>query len=332
MNVGFLRFDQKPGIKAKAIAYISYYNNINFFYFTPEDVDFENKKISGLFLIDNQWKRLLTDFPNIIDNAPSRLRDRELYNDLKKISPMITYRIGDKEKVFQLLKNDGNYDRFLIDSSILSDIDMYKEFIEKYNYIIIKPKGGNMGRNIYKSYMLNNKYILQADTEKIIFDNLSDLNIYLTKFYNNYQIQQYIDSKTKEGHPYDIRLHVQRGSGGHWKIVKIYPRIGLSQKVTSNLSQGGGISNLNSFLKSQFNQNAEKIRLNLVELAMNLPKDFQKNYQYTLDALGIDVGIDSNSNLKIFEINTYPGSNFLDIESAIVRVEYYKFLLTKEEA
>ena len=29
-------------------------------------------------------------------------------------------------------------------------------------------------------------------------------------------------------------------------------------------------------------------------------------------------------NLKLFEVNTYPGSNFLDIEDSIVRVQYYQ--------
>ncbi|TCM59596.1 YheC/D-like protein [Acinetobacter calcoaceticus] len=329
MKVGYLRFDERPGIKAKALAYMSFYNDIDFFYFRPEDVDLLNKTISGLFLVNNEWERKITSFPNIIDNAPSRPRDRAIYQEIKKISPMITYRIGDKEKVFQLLKKDVNYTQYLIDSDILSSIDIYLKYIDKFKTVIIKPKGGNMGKGIYKSYISDNRYVFQTDIDYEEFDNIEDVEIFLKDFMDTNQIQQYIDSNTIEGHPYDIRLHVQRGKGGNWKIVKIYPRIGLSQKVTSNLSQGGGISNLNSFLKSQFGDQSEYIRTELRNLAINLPKDFQKNYSYTLDALGIDVGIDSENNLKIFEINTYPGSNFLDLESAIVRVEYYKYLLTK---
>lgn len=331
MRVGYLRFDEKPGIKAKAIAYIAHYNNIDFFYFRPEDVDLINRKISGLFLINNKWERKLTEFPDIIDNAPSRIKDRKIYQDIKKISPMITYRIGDKEKVFHLLKKDGGFDKYLIDSDIMNDLETYQKYVNKFGIIVIKPKGGNMGKDIYKSYQIGSKYIFETDKNQIEFENELGVESFLNGFFGKYQIQQYIDSNTIEGHPYDIRLHVQRGEGGGWKIVKIYPRIGLSQKVTSNISQGGGISNLNSFLKSQFGDKAEEIREELKKLAIKLPKDFQKNYSYTLDALGIDIGIDSNHNLKIFEINTYPGSNFLDIESAIVRVDYYRHLLKSKE-
>lgn len=329
MKVGFLRFDDKPGIKAKGIAFISKYYDIEFFYFTPESVDLEREIIMGKFLINGEWVEKETGFPDIIDNAPSRPQDRDLYSKLKKKSPMITYRIGDKEKVLSLLQKDSKYSKYLIDSKILTSLDDFNEFVEKYEYIILKPKGGNMGKNIFKCFRSKNGFCIQTDKVDKNINSEIELNEFLSTFYDKYQIQEYINSTTFEGHPFDVRLHVQRGKGGSWKIVKIYPRIGLSQKVTSNISQGGGISNLNSFLRNQYIENHNEIWSELRSLSLSLPRDFQKNYTYTLDALGIDVGIDRNGNLKIFEINTYPGSNFLDLESAIVRVDYYKHLLEK---
>ena len=326
MRIGFLRFDQNPTMKVRAIAYICYYHGVDFFYFQPEDVDFENKKINGRFLVNDKWEYKLTDFPDLIDNAPSNMKYREFYKKITHYIPMMCFRIGNKQYVHDLLEKDGKYSNILIKTEEVTTFIKFNEFLESVKKVILKPIGGNMGRNITKISSNQDQYLVETDNELKV---INDLEIWFNEQdLNNYILQEYVPSVTKNNLPFDIRIHVRRGLNKRWSVVKIYPRIGINQNVTSNISQGGSISKLVSFLKNNYN-NYQGIQDNLNGFAKEFPAYFQKFYDYDLDALGIDIGLDVDGNLKLFEINTYPGSNFLDIEDSIVRVNYYRTFFKK---
>ena len=107
----------------------------------------------------------------------------------------------------------------------------------------------------------------------------------------------------------------------------IYPRIGMGKNITSNISQGGGISPIVPFLQSNFGGEWKKIKDKLELLCRTFPNRFESLYNYNLDALGIDLGVDSKGNIGLFEVNTYPGQQFFYAEDAEVRVAYYRYLL-----
>ncbi len=321
MRVGFLRFDQNPTIKVRAIAYICHYHNIEFFYFQPEDVDFTNKKIKGRFFINEKWQEKETDFPDLIDNAPSIGKYRNFYDEMTKFVPMMCFRIGNKQKIQNILETDGEFSHILINTEEVTDFDSFKLFLDKYQIIILKPNGGNMGRNIIKISNSNQEYKIETDESVEVINQIKEW--FEKNDFRGYIQQEYVHSLTKNNLPFDIRIHVRRGKNKNWNVVKVYPRIGINQNVTSNISQGGSISKLVGFLRHNY-QDYEKIQIKLNQFAKDFPKYFQKFYGYDLDALGIDIGLDQDGNLKLFEVNTYPGSNFLDIEDSIVRVQYYQ--------
>ena len=47
---------------------------------------------------------------------------------------------------------------------------------------------------------------------------------------------------------------------------------------------------------------------------------------HNIDALGIDVGIESDGGMYFFEINTFPGAKFFYLEDAIAVVDYARTL------
>jgi hypothetical protein len=57
MNIGLLRKSDKTGILARTLTYMCNYYNMNFFVFTYDDVDIENKSIQGLFFENGTWVR-----------------------------------------------------------------------------------------------------------------------------------------------------------------------------------------------------------------------------------------------------------------------------------
>lgn len=163
---------------------------------------------------------------------------------------------------------------------------------------------------------------------------VDDVDTYLdiNTFKRKYLIQPYIRSLTKGNLPYDIRIHVRRGENAEWKVVKIYPRIGLADGIVSNISQGGYITKLDNFLKVNFGDEYLKIKSRLFKFASEFPDYFQKGYDnYLIDALGIDIGIDENNKFWIFEVNSYPGSTFFELESQLVAMSYARYLAEKHK-
>ncbi|MCG1210243.1 YheC/YheD family protein [Staphylococcus epidermidis] len=327
-TVGMLRTSNKPRILARTVAYICQYNKINFFYFSPEDVDIRNKKINAQVFKHGKWVRKIVDYPDIVDNEPMKISNKKIYSSLKEISIFTTNPLGGKNKVFNLLKQSKLFDDVLIPYKLVKNIDDILPFLNSYPKILLKPVFSNQGRNIVAIMRKENKY--QLINDNFIKDyKYEELIKHINQNYLNpaHICQPFIESKTKEGYPFDVRLHVRKNTHGQWEKVKIYPRIGIGRNITSNISQGGAISPIVPFLKTNFKNNWLEIKNKLELLCKTFPSRFESLYNYPLDALGIDLGIDYNGNISLFEVNTYPGQQFFYAEDAEVRVDYFKYLL-----
>lgn len=330
MKVGMLRYPEKPPFLARTIAYICSHYNIDFFYFRPEDVDLTHKKINGSFLVNGKWVQKSTDFPDVIDNAPMRERDKILYSVLEEHSILTTRRIGSKKKIFNTLEKDGRFKDVLIPYKLIEDEVGIKLAIDEYKKVLLKPSRSNQGKNIYVIERSKNGFQVSTDSTTKSYSELAFTNLYNEVFANRlYICQPFIESKTKEGHPFDVRIHTRKNIDGKWATVKIYPKIGIGKSITSNISQGGGISAINSFLEAQFEDNWKDVKQRLNQLSRQFPPLFQSLYTFPIDALGIDIGIDKSGKLWLFEVNTFPGAMYLFAEDAEARVQYYRFCAKK---
>jgi len=153
-------------------------------------------------------------------------------------------------------------------------------------------------------------------------------NFYMEEIHDNkYIIQKFIDSRSVQGHPYDCRINVEKNGEGEWTLARKFIRIGIGQKVVSNISQGGGVSNTIPFLKSNFPKEYLKIERKLEEVGKIIPKKVEELRGTTLMTLAIDVGIDKNGEVYIFEVNSAPGTTQLRDRIALIRSDYYKYVL-----
>lgn len=327
MKVGMLRFSPKPAALARTIAYVCGYYGIDFFYFTPEDVDIYNKKINGLFLVEGKWVRKETSFPDVIDNSPMRRRDEAVYSALEETGFLTTKRIGSKKQVFQRLEKSGKFNDVLIPYKLIETDDGIKSAVEMYGKVLLKPSLSNQGRNIYTVEKIGDLYRLSTDSDYADYNEL-EFSLIFDKVFSErlYICQPFIDSKTVEGHPFDVRIHTRKNFTGKWSTVRIYPKIGIGKAITSNISQGGGISPINSFLEAQYGDKWEDVKRDLNRLSKTLPERFQSLYQYSLDALAFDLGIDKSGKVWLFEVNTFPGARYFFAEDAEARVQYYRYI------
>ncbi|SCU36845.1 Uncharacterised protein [Staphylococcus xylosus] len=104
----------------------------------------------------------------------------------------------------------------------------------------------------------------------------------------------------------------------------MYPRIGIY--ITSNVNSGGSISPLVPFLKKSFQKSWLNIKEDLDLLYEEIISSIEGLFNKNIDVLGVDVGIDTNGRLWIFENNTFPAQNYYFAEDSELRVLYYKWL------
>ncbi|MCL2678308.1 MAG: YheC/YheD family protein [Clostridiales bacterium] len=328
MKIGFLRYEKDPPVMARYLFALASRYGAEFFCFRPESVDVKNKKITGTFLEKGGYVERETEYPDVIDDVYSfNRKHKDLYEHLEKFCVFTFTNLGGKIKVDAILRENREAERYLIETFQYKDVDI-GDVLQKYKKVIIKPVRGKPGRSVYRLHKEGGAYALQLRDE-ICRLSPAQFNEYYAKcFCDSYLVQRYVSSRTNAGNPFDLRIHVRRGEDGEWVLVKIYPRIGNVNQIVSNLAQGGSAGDIKEFLFEEFGSDWKKYYDELVTLSVTIPQLMQNKYDKMIDALGIDVGIDreNENELKIFEVNTFPGAKNFPFEVAEVMMQYYLFL------
>ncbi len=322
----------KPPKIAKVLAMTCQYHNLTFIYFRPKDIDMSGHKVKGKMLLNNKWISVEKDIPSFIDVTSYSFKYTEIMNylnDKAELSDDGKNRMS-KEKLQKLLLDNNNFKHLAIPTKKVSDQSNIEEFLNDYNKVVLKPISGQQGKGVYSLTKIDDYY--KCEYQKTEF-NLSKVEFY--DFYkkyiesNNYIIQKYVSSKTSREDPYDCRVHVEKNGKGEWVIAKMYIRIGLGQKITSNIHQGGGVCNPKTFLKSNFGEKWESIYRNTKQVCLGLSQEIEKYRDQKLMVLGFDVGIDQSGEIYLFEVNSAPIVDHLKAEVGLLRSEYYKYMVSE---
>ncbi|MEB6380380.1 YheC/YheD family protein [Leclercia adecarboxylata] len=327
--VGMIRGGGRPGNNIVANAHAAAMLNAKLIYFTPEDVDVKNKKVKALHYAEGQWHSAVCDFPDVIENDERSLRKKEVFAAITENAPFTMHSLGGKLTTFNRLKKSGLYGNLLIPDYSINSLSDFTGAVTSFEKFVVKPMRGSRGNQVsYFERTSKGFNVNHSGTTSTL--NMADL----AGFYNEhisskqYLLQNYIESRSRHGLPFDIRIHVRRGYGARWRLVKMYARIGAGDSIVSNISAGGSIAAANTFLRTQFGEvKGRQILSELKELANTFPDKFQSLYpEFMIDALGIDIGIDRDGKLWIFEINSFPGATFFELTAAIPRMEYAVWL------
>ncbi|MDR4947835.1 YheC/YheD family endospore coat-associated protein [Neobacillus cucumis] len=338
--IGMLHHRADPNKVKKAYAYaaVAKAEGVDFFYFTPGKVNIKKHKILGKVYENGQWIEKEFPFPDVIYNASysSSEKAEQIIDYLFERIPFTSHSIGNKMSVYNRISRAKKFRQYLIPFHKLTDIQTFLNMIHQYKKVIIKPMSGHQGsgvvlieKNGTNRYKMNDAEVITSFNEKQVLDWISQ------KIQDeDYLVQQFITSQTKSGHVFDFRLHVQKDGKGKWVITSIYPRIGRLGTITSNMGSGGYSTYLDIFLKQEFGESWYDIQRYLEEFAIKFSNHFDSLYEDELDELGIDVGIDENQKLWIFEVNWRPGPpNIYSVELDVAKntILYAKYLADRNK-
>ena len=340
--IGFMHYRKKPTNRAYAFSAVAKSEGAELLFFSPGAVDFEKRKINGYMYEKGEWVNVISDFPDVICNVTgfSKEKQDEIVDKLHEEIPFTSYPIGSKDTVYKNIMKYKEFSHYLVPSENVLSIERFFKLLDKYGEIVLKPSMGCQGKDVYYIHKENSFYKVFSGAQETnyTFEKISD---FITDKIGKeeYIVQPYINCRTKSGNSYDFRLHVQKNLKGEWVLSSIYPRIAESGSIVCNLSSGGYTTELTVFLKAEFEDGYYDIQKYIetfsLQFAVHIDKIQKELYNEELDELGIDIGLDANRKICIYEVNWRPGHPpcmNLDLNVVKNMVHYSMFLANKNSA
>lgn len=335
-RIGMLVDEKEVDQLAVACAYVAHYENVHFYYFTPKDIDFNEMLIRGYFYENNEWVAKIVDYPDAIYDR-LRLRGIKGYNviyeELEGI-PFTNEFCGNsisKLEVYDKLQATGKLDDVLIPYQKVDRVRDIFRSIQEYEKIILKPEVGSFVRGVHFISKVNrNEYFVAEGENKHHYDEMM-LNKYLKDLLKKgtFIVQKYIETRTIDGQPFDIRVHMMKDGNGEWSFVNNYPRIGIHHASISITREEGYIGKIYGFLKRNFAEKiARELESHIEELALKVTHTFESLYEKRISELALDLAIDrKDAKLYLIEINVNkPGIVYYEFDVARHAIPYAIYL------
>ncbi|GEL06285.1 YheC/YheD family endospore coat-associated protein [Rummeliibacillus stabekisii] len=335
--VAMLHYRKHPHKIKKAFicASVAKMEGIDFYFFSPSGVKFKEKTIQGYQYENGTWVLKEMPFPDVIYNVAGMKTSyqKKVSRRLKKIIPFTSHPIGNKMQVFEKIKTIPEYAHYLIPSETIKDPQDVLSALEQYKKIIIKPLSSSQGKGLIFIERIGDQIeLLEGFHREVV--SVTELRTKIETVINEkeYLVQPYISSRTKDGFPFDFRIHMQKNGYGEWAITLIYPRIGSDDGIISNISAGGYIGKLETFLEKEYGEESYDILRMLEQFPKRFLQKFEALYNNQFDELGIDIGIDENKRLWIFEVNWRPGLVYRELDAAMNTIPYAAYLANQKNS
>ncbi|MCM3709697.1 YheC/YheD family protein [Sporosarcina luteola] len=343
--IGMLHHRKDPDtvMKAYAFAAVAEAEGAKFFYFSPGEVNFLNRTIKGQVYEKGEWKTKVMPFPHVIYNAGSPeklLKSNETIEKLKKEIPFTTYSIGNKWSVNRRLKEAKDFASYLIPTEVVKNTDHFFKFLSAFEKVVFKPIDGRKGKGIFFIVQEKGRFVLKGEGTNRIYEK-PQLNGFLKQKLakETFIVQPYIQSVTKTGQVFDFRLHVQKDGDGEWVITTIYPRIAPQGSIIANINSGGYTNYLDPFLEHEFKEDAFNIRKKLEFFSLSLAKHLDElqmeKFGEVIDEIGVDVGMDDQLKLWIYEVNWRPGcppAFYLELDVVKNTIKYAMYVAKNQKS
>ncbi len=214
----------------------------------------------------------------------------------------------------------------MIPYASVKSIGAIDEYLTKYKKIIVKPSIGARGLGIYQISGTFDRYILRDNkkTHKLDRHNLKKIvDDFIDK---GYLVQPYMECRTSMDEPFDFRIHIQKDGQGAWQITRMYARIGAKGSVLSNISQGGLSCDIDYFLKVEYGERASYWKDKLETLSFDIAKHIEEIYMQSFDEFGIDLAIDKDENIWLYEVNSGPQTKYHEPQRARHIIAYARYI------
>lgn len=299
---------------SKISAYLSYYDHIGgtIIAFAVEGVNFRRRIIRGYVYNPKtkQWAKGTYSYPSSIFIKIGMLPVAYRKHFQSVLGDTIFNNFNyDKWRMYKLLDASG-LGRYLPVSQLYQKSDDLLHALQRVQQTYIKPIRGSQGRSIIKISRISSGYLLKTrvdgNNHKRLLATSRQLKAYAQRNIgrSSYMVQRAIDLVSVNDRILDFRIIMVKNEKGEWQDAGLITRFGRRGSVVSNIKAGGsaevGELTLRRTLGMSERQ-ANRMRMRLSLLAHKVGR--------SLDAagihcgnMGVDIGIDTNGNVWIIEI------------------------------
>lgn len=315
-----------------------YPDDITLIRFHIKDLDFENLQVKGDYFEKRggriNQKKGVFPFPDAI-----YLQCHVKHKTVRKIEQLIGRKvfnsfIFDKWECWDLLKKDNELRNHLPYTQKLEHLVILQHLLYSYEDIFLKPidpTHGHSSRAIFRVKLQEEGKIetIYQEEKKIQREQFTSPKKFLDwispKFSTKaYIIQQSIQTVKYEEMATDIRLHMNKNGKGEWEVSTLIFRVATN---SSHISNGISILGIN-YLEEMTDSTIKRAIVNLGSKICSV----LDQSGYHMGDLGIDLGVDKNGHVWIFEVNPLPYPYTLFQYHAFTKpIEYAHYLATNSK-
>lgn len=322
----------------KTLFYIAAHYGLQLILFSPDDLDFEAGIVQGTILVNGKSEKYTTEIPRVIDNSLRANNRKKDFGKKLETWAYTTRTPGSSKKrkkhdIYNMLLKDGKYTNLLIPTKPVENFEDITS-IKSETGIVIKKTNSHQGISVMHISRVKSRYQLILGQERYDFTKSKFKDYYEQNIKGEqYIMQPFIKSATKQGEPFDVRLQARRIDDENF-FVNPYVRVGSPKGIISNYAGGGYTLTLDAFLRTNFEIDEQ---MNIKSQIMQLGYEFPKYYANLLgDARIFDIGLDlgvskegGNFKLWLFEVNTYVGGHIYGLGDAKAHCQYLRYLADK---
>ncbi|MFD2443068.1 YheC/YheD family protein [Bacillus sp. CGMCC 1.16607] len=287
--------------------------------------------VTGFYYNDGKWCKSKLPIPDVIYNRihSRRIESSESFRKFRnqiliEQIPMFNDRFLSKWEVYDVLITEEHLQPYLPVTTLYSKKNL-DEMLQKYKTIFLKPIHGSQGRNIIRIINDGEQYQLQFSYFKDKQDRLNindqeELHEKLTPYINNntYLIQQGIPFIKIQNRLMDFRVLCHKNNQNSWNVTSVVARLSAEKQFVSNIARGGEMMKPLKALSLFFETKTAQQQLAFMkELALEFASLISQNAEGLTGELGIDMGIDTDGNPWMIEVNSKPSKNFEEQEIKI---------------
>lgn len=185
-----------------------------------------------------------------------------------------------------------------------------RHMMSRYRSLIIKPSKGSIGRGIMKlertegGWQLTCPVLRHGKRVWRRFKFVRRLPPVLRRRLSRrpHIVQQCLPLAEVDGRPFDLRVSVQRGDDGLWRVTGLVAKIAGKGKFVTNVAQGGKVARFDTILEKFPHLDGPAVMNAVAEFSLRVALHLSE-YLPDLADIGLDVGIDSSGKPLFIECN-----------------------------